>query len=77
MRAFSRSPEWGQKQKENVPLGSRTPKRCEVTGFEQGSNPGKEQKMSKKDKLAVYLTPEKKAELERRRSEERRVGKEC
>ena len=47
-------------------MGSRFPKRRETTDFEQGSNPGKEQKMSKKDKLAVYLTPEKKAELERR-----------
>ena len=51
-------------------MGSTIPKRHGRTGFTQGSNPGKEQKIGKKDKLAVYLAPEKKAELERRYHED-------
>ena len=40
------------------------------TRKKQGSNPGKVQNMSKKEKFPLYLSPEKKATLERRYTED-------
>jgi hypothetical protein len=46
-------------------MGSGIAKITEYQAIEQGSNAGKEYKMSKKEKFALYLPPEKKVEIER------------
>ena len=60
----------GSKTEENRSLCGRYPKTLTATTKNQGSPPGKEPILSKKEKFALYLTPEKKAVLERRYRED-------
>jgi len=70
LRGILRGCEVGSKTEENRSLCGRYPKTLTATTKNQGSPPGKEPILSKKEKFALYLTPEKKAVLERRYRED-------
>ena len=70
LRGLLGCPEIGSKTEEKRLLCGRYLQTLTATMKKQGSSPGKEPILSKKEKFALYLTPEKKAVLERRYRED-------
>ena len=65
-----RGSEMGSKAERSSRLCGRIPRNPTAKTKKQGSHPGKEPILSKKEKFALYLLPEKKAILERRYRED-------
>jgi hypothetical protein len=70
LRGLLRCPEVGSKIEKYYHFCGPYPQTLTATTKNQGSPPGKEPILSKKEKFALYLTPEKKAVLERRYRED-------
>ena len=70
LRGLLWCPEIGSKTEKCYHFCGPYPQTLTATTKNQGSPPGKEPILSKKEKFALYLTPEKKAVLERRYRED-------
>ena len=70
LRELQRGGGDGVKIRGNLSFCGRYPPTLTPTTKKQGSSPGKKPNMGKKEKFALYLTPEKKALLERRYQED-------